>query len=344
MKNNLKLVFTVVFLGLVSALGACDSATFSPPSEPQPVTPAPDLSNLEVSAPNADELIFSSVKGTSSDSKTITLKNIGDAPLDLEALALAGADAEAFTLSVPGLPAQIEPGGSLEAAITFVPGSAGSKSAQVQIVSGSVQAPGIGLYGLGSEGEQGEKEPPLQQIVDTLGYSVDVGGSDLRLGSGDAPIGDEVLAPLFVKAGSEQVKLEVVARYDPEEQLTYGFFTLNAAQPVRKHVGLISAPETQKLLPILTSGSVNFDPGDVPFGIYGRAGGRIHFSLDGLNTGSITHALRVYPMVDRDGVRIPNAFLIGLEEAENGDYQDVLFAVHNVRIAQTAAPAAQSLR
>ncbi len=332
--NKLNFIYVAAFTGLLT-LGACNSTTVSAPPEPQPV--APDLSNLEVSAANAGELIFSSVKGTPSDAKTITLKNIGDAPLDLAALALTGPDAEAFTVSLPGLPTRIKPGGVLEAAVTFVPGSAGSKSAEVQIVSGNVQAPGIGLYGLGSEGEQGENEPTLQQIVDTLGYKVDVGNSELGLGSGDAPIGDEVLAPLFVKAGSGQVKLEVVARYDPEKQLPYGFFVLDAAQPVKQQVGLIAASETQKLLPVRASGGAYFDPGDVPFGIYGYAGGRVQYSLDRLNTGSIAHALRVYPMVDRDGVRVPNAFLIGLEEAKNGDYQDALFTIRNVRVAQNAA-------
>ncbi len=338
---NIKLVPVTAFLGLILALGACNDTT-SPPTPEPPRDPIenpnpPDFSNLEVSAPNADELIFSSVKGTPTEAKTITLKNVGDAPLDLEALALAGADAEAFALSVPGLPAQIQPGSAVEAAITFVPGSAGAKSAQVEVVSGNTKAPGIGLYGLGSEGEQGDKEPTLQQIVDTLGYKVDVGGVDLSLGGGGSPIGDEVLAPMFVKAGNGQIRLEVVARYDPVEDLPYGFFTLEAAQPVRKKVGLIAAPETQKLLPRRAEGGSYFEPGSVPFGIYGLAGGKFHFSLDRLNTGSITHALRAYPLADRDGTSVPNAYLIGLEEAENGDYQDVVFVIRNVRIAPAEA-------
>ena len=327
--------------GLLLALGACNTTTFSAPQEPQP-TP-PDLVNLEISAPNAGELIFSSVKGASSETKHITLRNIGDAPLDLAALTLTGPDAEAFTLTAPGLPGELEPGGALDAAITFVPGSAGSKSAQMQIVSGDVQAPGIGLYGLGSEGEQGENEPPLQQIVDTLGYNVDVGARDLSLGSGDEAVGDEVLAPLFEKAGTGPVTLEVVARYGPEERLPYGFFYLDAAQPVMREVGLIASSEAQKLLPARASGEATFDPGDVAFGIYGQAGGETQYSLDGLNTGTIAHALRVYPLRNREGNAVPNSFLIGLEEARNGDYQDALFAISNVKIAQTTLPAAQTL-
>lgn len=326
----------------VFILAACDSEAFSAPPQPQPSSP--DLSKLEVSASDADELIFSSVKGSSSEVQHITLKNIGDAPLDLEALALAGSDAAAFTLAAPNLPQTIAPGGSLEAAVTFIPGSAGSKSAQVEIISGNAQALGIGLYGLGSEGEQGENEPPLQQVVDTLGYSVNVGATDLSLGSGDEAVGDEVLAPLFEKAGPGPVTLEVVARYGPEEDFPYGFFTLDAAQPVVQEVGLIAASEAQTLLPVRSAGEATFEPGNVPFGIYGQASGETQYSLDGLNTGNITHALRVYPSRDRDGVPILNSFLIGLEEAANGDYQDALFVVGNVRIAQVTSSEMQSYR
>ncbi len=343
LKQN-KLIYLI--LALLLMLGACDSTALLEPPQPQPKPEpsVPDLANLEVSVPNAGELIFSSVKGTSSDAKHITLRNIGNAPLDLEALVLAGPDANAFTLSESGLPAKIEPGGTLEAAITFVPGSAGSKSAQVEIVSGDVQAPSIGLYGLGSKGEQGEKEPPLQQIVDTLGYRVDVGSRDLSLGDADEAIGDELLAPLFEKAGTGPVTLEVVARYGPEEDMPYGFFILDAARPVTEEVGLIGASETQKLLPQRASGEASFDPGEVPFGIYGQASGETQYSLDGLNSGAIAHALRVYPLKDRDGNTVPNSFLIGLEEAQNGDYQDALFALSNVKIAQTTLLGVQSLR
>ena len=337
-KKLVHLANLVIFVLLLSALGACSKDTVAA-TQPQPETA--ELAKLEISSPNADELIFSSVKGTSSDAQHIILKNIGNAPLALSGLALAGPDAGAFALAAPALPGELAPGATLDAAITFVPGSAGSKHAQIQIVSSAVQATGIGLYGLGSEGEQGENEPPLQQIVDTLGYSVDVGASSLSLGSSDQTVGDEVRAPLFEKVDSGPVTLEVVARYSPVADLPYGFFNLDAAQPVTHQVGLITATETQKLLPARASGKATFDPGDVPFGVYGEAGGKLQYSLDGLNSGSITHALRVYPLKDRGGNAVANSFLIGLEEAENGDYQDALFVISNVKIASTTLSGAQ---
>ena len=337
-------LFAVLLLTLGLTLGACDSKSLSAPPqpapqpEPQPPSGAPN-SSLEIATPGDAELIFSSVKGTVSDPQHVTLKNVGNAPLDLEALALTGPDASAFTLTVPQLPQKLAPGGVLAATIAFVPGSAGSKTAQLGVISSDVQAPDVGLYGLGSEGEQGENEPPLQQVVSTLGYNVNVGAASLSLGSGDEVVGDEVLAPLFEKAESGPVTLEVVARYSPEKVFPYGFFTLDAAQAVTQKVGVIGAAEAQKLLPARAAGTATFDPGPQPFGIYGQAGGETQYSLDGLNQGDIRHALRVYPLKDRSGTPIPHSFLIGLEEAQNGDYQDALFVISNVKVAHTTLPA-----
>ena len=103
-----------------------------------------------------------------------------------------------------------------------------------------------------------------------------------------------------------------------------------------QEIGTVGASEAQTLLPAQADGAAGFDPGAAPFGVYGQAGGSTQYSLDGLNTGAITHALRVYPLRDRAGTPIPNSYLIGLEEASNGDYQDALFVLSNVRPAAVA--------
>ena len=100
-----------------------------------------------------------------------------------------------------------------------------------------------------------------------------------------------------------------------EERDTNRIFTLDAAQPVLRPLGVVGASEAQTLLPAQASGDVAVDPGTLPFGVYGQAGGGTQYSLDGLNTGEITHALRVYPLRNRAGDPVPNSYLIGLEEA-----------------------------
>ncbi len=40
--------------------------------------------------------------------------------------------------------------------------------------------------------------------------------------------------------------------------------------------------------------------------------------------------VRTYPLKDRAGVAIANAYLVCFEEAANGDYQDYVFTLSNV--------------
>jgi hypothetical protein len=101
-----------------------------------------------------------------------------------------------------------------------------------------------------------------------------------------------------------------------------------------------------------------FDPGSLPFGIWAFTGQRSYgtvsfagtytpvissgdymYTDDRLNViagpdGGIAqgvHRARVYPLKDRTGTAVPNAYLIGWEEAANGDYQDYVFILSNVR-------------
>lgn len=43
--------------------------------------------------------------------------------------------------------------------------------------------------------------------------------------------------------------------------------------------------------------------------------------------------MRTYPLKDRAGAAIPNGYLVCFEEAANGDYQDYVFTLYNVKPA-----------
>jgi hypothetical protein len=318
----------VVTLGL--GITACNINT--PLTGPDP---DPGVSQLEIAAPTPHELIFSGVQETQSPPQPLVLTNVGTEPLDLYALQVTGEGADAFVVSAPPTPFELAVGDRVEVSVAFAPQAPGVHHATLSVHSSDPHDPTVevALYGLGAQGEQGSLEPPLQHVVDTLGYRVDVGGDELKLGTTPQAIGDEVLVPLFERAAPGPVSLTVVARYGPEERFPYGFFSLDGAAAVRREVGRIAAEHAQQLLPPLGSGRTTFDPGDEPFGVYGQAGGETQYSLDALNQGSVAHAMRVYPLRDRAGNPVPNSFLIGLEEAHNGDYQDVVFVLHNVRPA-----------
>ena len=301
---------------------------------------------VSVSAPAAGlltdlpaELIFSGTQNAVSAPQTLTLHNASSAPLTITALNLGGANAPAFTLSgVPALPLSLAPKQSANVQVSFSPQSAvGALQASLQLSTDNGSKT-LGLYGLSARGEQGDLEPPLQQIVNTLGYSINVGSSALILGTSSALIGDEVSASLFQKAGSGPVIMRAVARYSPDDLLAFGYYLSGSSD--LKTVGTVALKQEQTLNPALTPGSAtSFDPGSATFGFFtGKTSyaGQSDFTQESLNTGPTKHAVRVYPLKNRAGQPLPNQYLLAFEPSTNGDYNDYVFVVQNVKPLQAS--------
>jgi hypothetical protein len=95
------------------------------------------------------------------------------------------------------------------------------------------------------------------------------------------------------------------------------------------------------------TGTTRFDPGDQVFGIWvytdqlsqrfdvggNAANGDYSYSEDGPNSPPNVHRTKVYPLRDVDDVAVPNSFLLAIEEAANGDYQDYVMLIGNVEVA-----------
>ncbi len=286
------------------------------------------------------EAVFSGVRGRVSAAQNVVVKNSGNARLVVTS-ALVGAHRNAFTLSAPQSPLTLAPGSAETVNVRFAPGRAqvGVLRAALRLSSNdpNERRLTIGLYGLSARGEQGGNEPPLQAIVRTLGYTVNVGSRGLILGTRPAPIGAEVRVSRFQKAGSGPVTLTPVARYSPDDPLPYGTYTV-ANRPVHKTVGTIATGFEQSLNPATEDGSrVDFEPSGSPFGFFvGSTGYAAHktYTQDALNTGPVAHAVRVYPLKNRRGRRLANTYLLAFEPASNGDYQDYVFVVTNVKPAR----------
>jgi len=137
--------------------------------------------------------------------------------------------------------------------------------------------------------------------------------------------------------------------------------------PLRVVATMLSSPRgvdwntsnySEMILPPLKAGSngTTFEPGSTPFGIWtftnqrttgnpssagvpapNVANGDYNYSEDSLNiigtSAPPIHRLRVYPLKDRAGVLVPNSYLLGWEEASNGDYQDFVFVLKNAKPA-----------
>ncbi|GGO34154.1 hypothetical protein [Deinococcus humi] len=284
-------------------------------------------------------LVFSGTRaGTgagASTVQTVTLQNSTDAPVLLTGVTFSAGTAFGL-VSPPTFPLTLDAGASLNLSVKLLPGNpTGVLRATLRAV-GEGAVGEVELAGLRAAGLEGDNEPPLAQIVDALDYKTNVGGTGLILGTGAGPIGDEVMAPLFERASSAPVTLRPVARYSPDGLSAYGTFVLAGDAARLQVLGTMALGSHQALNPPLVAGSqTTFDPGSQPFGIYLAANGKYPtqdtYTLDRLNTGSTRHAVRTYPLKDRAGKVVPNSYLLAFEPSANGDYQDAVFVLENVR-------------
>jgi hypothetical protein len=166
---------------------------------------------------------------------------------------------------------------------------------------------------------------------------------------------DEVAAPHFTKVGSGNVTINLVARFSPKGPLPFGWYSSTTGCPtgctmvatMSNTADAQTSDKARMVNPPFGTGMTSFDPGAGPFGLWvysdqksqkydtGTAtNGDYVYSQDMLNSPANVHRVRAYPLKDAAGTAIPNTYLIAIEEAGNGDYQDYVFVLGNV----TAAP------
>ncbi len=340
----------LVFL-LAPAIGvaACRTAA-SRPAPALPAKPAPppfELAKLREDLQISPlEIVWSGVRGQVNVRESVGIRNVGAQAVQISSLDIGGPNAASFAVvGLPALPLALSPGKSLSVEVGFAPAveaEPGVHRAMLHVYMGTgssrEEGPPVDLSGLVTAGEQGEKEPPLQQVALALGFGTDVGGLGLRLGVSGEPVGDEVHAGLFRRARPTPVSLYPVARYSPDEPLPYGTYRAGAAgKPVLTTLAVIAAGQEQTLNPELEAdGRTTFDAGDEAFGVFVKSRQHTTFTEDRRNTGPTRHAARVYPLKGRSGAAIPDAYLVAFEEARNGDYNDYVFVIWNVRPADPA--------
>lgn len=331
------------------ALGLCAATMLGcrPPSPPaaappvvRPGPPAPphgvQVERIQAGLQVAPlELVFSGVRGHAGSSEAITVRNTGQQQLEVRGVAVTGAAQSPFKLEqVPPVPLVVPPGRSLALSVAFAPTAdlpAGVHRAALRIVTGS---DGEGLYvdlaGLVLAGKMPEHEPPLSQVVDALGFGVDVGTPNRSLGTAPGLVGQEVRAPRFKRVRQGVVSLYPIARFAAPGPLPYGTVTAGGASTGR---AVITDTQAFTLNPELEpDGETTFDPGDAPFGIFAKGAARTLFTDDARNSPP-GHAARVYPLKTRGGKPVADGYLIAFEDGDDSDYQDSVFVLWNVQPA-----------
>ena len=336
----------------VWVLSACATAASPPPAAPPAKVPAPAA--IPVVEKTREELqvapweiALSGVRGEGETTESVTAKNLLDRPVTVSGVNVRGDAAPLFAVkSASAFPAVIPAHGTLSVELSFRPPSdaeAGLKRAVLRFQTGAAQddGPATDLSALVLRGREVGSEPTLSQIVETLGYAIDVGGKSLQLPSVGGP--DQVAAALFERARAAPVAINPVARFSKDGAVPYGYYLPGTSlkQVDTKQLAVISEGQHQTLNPGLEADAItSFDPGAGRFGIWVGPPEERTFSENRRNRGAQRSLARVFPLRSRGGEPIPDAYLIAFGNESRGDFQDGVFVLWNVRIADQKAAAA----
>jgi hypothetical protein len=282
------------------------------------------------------ELHFSGLRGSTKGSESIAIKNTGNEPVPVSEIRVVGTDAATFKiLNVPLLPVVLLPGKSFSFAVGFEPGAnaePGVHHARVRIVrTEEDDGPPCDLTGLVSAGNKLSDEPTLQQILEALGYDVDVGSTARRLPATPALLGDEIKSSTFEGAKPGDVGYYLIARYSPDQTSSFGYFAVKDGKSAAKAIGSAAKGHNQTLNPELEADSqTSFDPGEGPFALYLKIGKRILCSDDKASP----RTSRTYPLRSRGRTPVQDAYVVAFDEDGDGDFQDHVFMLWNVKPPQ----------
>lgn len=308
---------------------------------PAPAPPAPSV--VKVREPlevTPLELHFSGLRGATKASESVAIKNTGSEAVQVSDIRVVGSDAGTFKiLDVPLLPALLAPGTSFSFSVGFEPAAEaepGVHHARVRIVrSQDDDGPPCDLTGLVTVGTRPADEPALQQVLEALGYDVDVGGKSLKLPTTAGPIGDETAAPFFQRAKPGAVGYYLIARYAADEVSSFGYYVVEGKKPSLKPMASAAKGHDQTLNPELDGESqTSFDPGDTAFGLYVKIGKRTLYSDDKQNSPAHAHVARAYPLRSRGRTPVQDAYVVAFDDDGDGDYQDHVFMLWNAKPAQ----------
>ena len=286
------------------------------------------------------EIALSGVRGEGETTESVTAKNLLDHPVTVSAVNVDGDAAPLFAVkSAPRFPAVIPAHGSLSVELSFRPPSdaeAGLKRAVLRFQTGAArdEGPVTDLSALVLPGREAEHEPTLAQVAEALGYAIDVGGKELQLPAVGGT--DQIHASLFERARPGPVAVNPVARFSADGPMPYGYYLPGTSlkQVDTKPLGVVSPGQHQTLNPTLEADAItSFDPGPGRFGIwYGQPDTAV-FSENRRNRGEARGVARVFALRSRNGEPIPDAYLVAFGSEARGDYQDGVFVLWNVKVA-----------
>lgn len=271
----------------------------------------------------------SAVQGKPSMGAELKVENTGGTDFAFSPV-ITGKDAAAFI--VEPKEAVIGPGGAESFRIKLSPiRGEGVYQAELDVVEGVIRLKGVGLKAF-----EGNNEPPLARIVNALGMQLDVGGEDLRLDTAADTIGASLAATRFRGIKGLPVRVSTVARFSPPGEVPFGI-VMKSGKSIewgKLDRSDKSRPDNhQCLFPSMNDGLLSIEkkaPNDA-FAFFMKGHIFVSYTDPRLNSGApVKHTARIWPVEKLQGREMENAYLVGFEEAKNGDYQDAVFLLENV--------------
>lgn len=307
------------------------------------------------------------------DTASLTITNTGTANLTLSGISVSNSE---FQITGGGIssPVTLAPGASRVVTVRFVYNNTTARGTLVRtgtlnILSNDTFQPtqAIELRGLWqshsedgrntADGQQGgSQEPNLFEMVQALGYNINVGantGRDFESGTNTGGrverIGAETLSAYWRRVDSSlPVEIFQIAAWHKQQPDTntntrwYVQGTPGTTTFLYRHepsYGQTIFPPIQGSTQLARA---TFNPGTSAFGLKFD----YVFSDPALNpTFDPGHGMRWYALLDRQGNRIPDAWLIahdyvGQSGVSNYDYQDNIYVIYNVKpVSGPTAPA-----
>jgi len=326
----------VLRLCLVPLL-ACATAKPKPATKAAAALPPPRVEKLrEPLEVTPLELHFSGLRGSPMVNESVAVKNTGSEPVQVSEVRVVGLQASTFKIvNVPLLPLVLPPSGSFSFSVGFEPAAdaePGVHHGRVRLVlTEDDDGPPCDLTGLVTKSKERVDEPSLAQVLDALGYDVDVGSPERTLSAEAA--GDQIQAPTFRRAKPGNVGYYLLARYTAAEDSIFGYYLIESGKPALRGIGSAAKAHSQMLNPELESESqASFAVEEVTFGLYLKVGSSTLYSDPSLNSGKAV--ARVYPLRSRGRALVPDAFVVAFDEDGDGDFQDDVFMLWNVAPAK----------
>ena len=313
----------VALLGLAASLGCRASLPVEAESLPGTIIPGVAPKHIAVAV----------TRGAPGVHATVSVG--AEVPLEIRDASVSGPDAALFRL-VPGprWPLRLRAREELPIALEIAAPagtSPGVRRARLTLVfGGNASASVVELTVLVMKESGPEHEPALQDIVSALGYGTKIGSTAFILGTGSAPLGDELPGGWFRRAGPGPLSITTVASFTSPGARRFGYTM--GPPPAAQVVGVLDGDQNQHLHPTFEGGAqtATFDPGDAGFALWVERGDARYHSADRLNK-ERAHAARIYPLKDADGATLPGRWLVAFEESTDGDYQDLVLLLANAQ-------------